>query len=493
MVSFEDLIKKIRDYNPDANFELVKRAYEFADIAHAGQKRLSGEPVIFHPLSVAESLADLRLDSVCLAAGLLHDVVEDTGVSLEELQKEFGEEVADLVNGVTKIGKIKLTGSSDEEFVENLRKMLLAMAKDLRVILIKLADRLHNMKTLRYLPAEKQKRISLETLEVYAPLSERLGIGEMKGELEDLAFPFVFPDEYNWLIDYSKPYYEQTEEFLKKAEKEAYKALAKGRIKAKIYSRKKHFYSLWRKLQRPEIDGDITEIYDLMAMRILVEKVRDCYAALGIIHSVWKPVPTVGISDFIAQPKPNGYRSLHTKVFSLRERILEIQIRTFQMHEEAENGIAAHWNYAMVKSKGMTDEKLEGGIFIPASTKKLSWVKQLVAWQNEVVDSQKFMEALKFDGLAHRIFVFSPKGDVFDLPASATPIDFAYAVHTQLGDEAEGAKVNGKMVSLDFKLKSGDMVEIIKKEGSKPSEKWLRFVVTQEAHRKILKNRRGGV
>jgi len=429
-------------------------------------------------------LADYRLDSASIAAGLLHDTVEDAGVTFSELEKEFGVEITNLVKGVTNISKIKLSGSSEEEFVENLRKMILAMAKDLRVVLIKLADRLHNMQTLRYLPDEKQKRISRETLEVYAPLADRLGMGNMKGALEDLAFPFLYPEDFKWVSDYSKPYYKNTEEFLVKATRVAYRRLVEEEVKAQISSRSKHLYSLWRKLLRPEIDKDISKVYDLVAMRVLVNDIKDCYAALGILHSIWKPVPAIGIRDFISQPKPNGYRSIHTNVFSLHERILEIQIRTFEMHEQAENGIAAHWFYTNAKGRGVNDAILEKGkIFAPGN--KLSWVKQLVAWQRQVVDSQEFMDSLRFDALAERIFVFSPHGDVFDLPSGATPIDFAYGVHTDLGDEADGAKVNGKLVSLDYKLKSGDMVEIIKKEGSKPSEGWLRFVVTNQAKRKI--------
>jgi len=429
-------------------------------------------------------LADYKMDTVSIIVGLLHDTVEDGGVSLLEIEKEFGTEVMRLVDGVTKVSAIKLRGSSDEAFVENLRKMILAMAKDLRVIIVKLCDRLHNMMTLQYLSEERQKRIARETLEMYAPLAERLGMGEMKGRLEDLAFPFVYPEEYKWLSEYSKPYYKKAEEFLKKATRTIYKDLAEEGIKAKISSRPKHLYSLWCKLERPEIAGDIDKVYDLVAMRILVGTIKDCYAALGTVHSIWKPVPSIGIRDYIAQPKPNGYRSIHTNVFSLRERILEIQIRTFEMHEEAENGVAAHWFYSSAKSKGISDQKLEkGNLFAPSE--KLSWVKQLVGWQKELVGSQEFVDALKFDGLAHRIFVFSPKGDVYDLPQNATPVDFAYCVHTKLGDETSGAKVNGKMVSLDHKLKSGDMVEIIKKEGIKPTEGWLDFVVTNMAKRKI--------
>lgn len=488
MAGLEELIAKIQDYNSEADFTLLKKAYEFAEVAHAGQKRLSGDPVITHPLAVAGILADYKLDTVSIVSALLHDTIEDSGISRKELLTEFGFEVAQIVDGVTKISQIRLRGSSEEAFVENLRKMLLAMAKDLRVILVKLADRLHNMRTLQFLPPEKQLKIAKSTLEIYAPLADRLGMGGIKGELEDLAFPYVYPKDYQWLVEYAKPYYKKAEDFLQKAERVIYKELAKENIRAKIFSRPKHLYSLWCKLLRPEINKEIEKVYDLAAMRILVETVKDCYAVLGIVHSIWKPFPCLGISDFIAQPKPNGYRSLHTKVFSLHERILEIQIRTFEMHKEAENGIAAHWYYVAEKSKGAADKKLESGVFAPGE--KLSWVKQLVSWQKEIVDSKEYLEALKFDALASRIFVFSPKGDVFDLPAGATPIDFAYAVHTDLGDEADGALVNGKMVSLGFKLKSGDMVQIIKKEGTKPSERWLRFVVTQTAKRKISQHLR---
>jgi len=480
------LLKKIKEYNPSANLDLIKKAYEFAEIAHAGQLRFSGDPVMEHLISVAEILAELKLDSISIVAGLLHDVIEDGGVTLEELKKEFGEEVSLLVNGVTKVGNLKLQGNREEEFVENLRKMILVMAKDLRVVFIKLADRLHNLKTLQYLPPEKQIRIARETLEVYAPLADRLGIGEMKGILEDLAFPYVYPEEYRILLKYSGPHYRKAEEFLKKATRVVYKALAREGIRAKISSRPKHIYSLWQKLKRPEINGDISKIHDLVAMRVLVETVQDCYAALGTVHSLWKPVPNLGVRDYIAQPKPNGYRSIHTNVFSLHERILEVQIRTFQMHEEAENGVAGHWYYASAKSKGVSTENLEkGNIFVPGE--KLSWVKQLVGWQKEIVESKEFMEALKFDALAHRIFVFSPKGDVYDLPVGATPVDFAYAVHTELGNAIDGARVNGKLVSLSSKLKSGDIVEVINKKKSQPSKKWLEFVVTRTAKKEIEK------
>lgn len=485
MQKIDKLINEIKKYNPNVNTELIIKAYEFAKTAHFGQKRLSGEDYITHPFAAAEILAKYRLDSTSIAVGFLHDTIEDTSVTYDDLVKEFGREIADLVNSVTRVSGIKFKGSSEEEFVENIRKMLLAMAKDLRVIIVKLADRLHNMETLRYLPKEKQLRIAKQTLEVYAPLSERLGIGEMKGDLEDYSFPYVYPEEYKFLVEYSRPHYYKAEGFLKNATAEISKKLSSEGIEAKVISRSKHLYSLWKKLNRPEIDKDINKIYDLVAMRILVDNIRDCYAVLGTVHSIWKPVPWIGVRDFIAQPKPNGYRSIHTNVFSLHKRILEIQIRTFQMHEEAENGIAAHWFYSGEKSRGASSEKLEKGNFMPGE--KLSWVKQLVSWQDQLVDSKEFIKALKFDGLASRIFVFSPKGDVYDLPFGATPVDFAYAVHSKLGNETAGAKVNGRMAGLDYKLKSGDLVEILKKGGNKPTEGWLDFVVTNLARRQISK------
>ncbi len=486
MTDSKQLITKIKDYNPKADFKLLEKALEFSLISHEGQFRASGEPYFSHPFQTAMILADFKMDLTSVVVGLLHDTVEDGGVSLLEIEKEFGKEVADLVDGVTRVSNVKLRGSSEERFVENLRKIILAMSRDLRVIMVKLCDRLHNMMTLQYLSEERQRKIAKETLEMYAPLAERLGMGELKGRLEDLAFPYLYPEEYQDLVETSKPYFKKAEDFLVKASREVYKELAKENIRAKVMYRPKHLYSLWCKLQRLEIAGDIDKVYDLVAMRVLVEDVKQCYAALGIIHSMWKPVPWIGIRDFIALPKPNGYRSIHTNVFSLHERILEIQIRTFEMHDQSENGVAAHWFYAAEKSKKTSDAKLQQGqTFAP--DEKLSWVKQLVAWQKEMVDTKEFVDALKFDGLAARIFVFSPNGDVFDLPSGATPVDFAYAVHSDLGDQTIGAKVNGKMVGLDFKLKSGDMVEILKKEGTKPTRGWLDFVVTNLARKNIIK------
>lgn len=482
---FEELLEKIKNYNTTADLTLVKKAFDFAKKAHAEQKRLSGEDFLIHPLSVAEILIDWRLDTGSIVAGLLHDVIEDGGAKLEKLEKEFGQETVDLVNGVTKIGEIKLRGTSEDVFVENLRKMIVVMAHDLRVVLIKLADRYHNLQSLYVLPLEKQKRIAKETLEVYAPLAERLGMGEIKGRLEDLAFPYAFPEEYKWVEDYAFPYYRQTDEYLQKVKKEVLSTLMKKNIKAKVHGRAKHLYSLYKKLCRPEYEKDITKVYDLMALRIIVVTIEECYIALGIIHNLYKPVPSVGVRDFIAQPKPNGYQSIHTNVFA-QGRIIEIQIRTKKMHEQAENGIASHWYYTKQKMKKVDDTQVEAGFFAP--TQKMSWVKELVQWQQELVGSKDFLESLKFDALHHRIFIFSPKGDVFDLPADSTPVDFAYAVHSNLGDKCCGAKVDGKMVSLDFKLKSGQMVEIlIDKNKKKPSIDWLEFVMTHSARNKIAK------
>jgi len=485
---FNQLLKKIKSYHPQADLSLLKKAYDFASKVHQEQKRLSGEPFFFHPLSVAEVLADWRLDTGSIVAGLLHDVVEDGGVKKEKLEKEFGQDIAQLVDGVTKIGEIKLRGAAKDFFVENLRKMIVVMAHDLRVVLIKLADRYHNLQTLHVLPVVKQKRIAHETLEVYAPLAERLGIGEMKGRLEDLAFPYAFPEEYQWVKDFAWPYYQQTEDYIQKLKKEILDVLAKKEIQAEVRGRAKHLYSLYKKLSRPEINKEISQVHDLMALRIIVKTIEDCYLVLGIIHQFYKPVPSVGVRDFIAQPKPNGYQSIHTNVFA-QGKIVEIQIRTKKMQEEAENGIVAHWYYSQQKYKKVDDSQLEKGFFAP--TEKMSWVKELVQWQQELVDSQEFLNSLKFDALSHRIFVFSPRGDVFDLPAEATPVDFAYLVHSELGDQCRGAKVNGRIVPLDFHLKSGQMVEIlVNKNKKKPSQDWLNFVITQQARRKIAKHYR---
>jgi GTP diphosphokinase / guanosine-3',5'-bis(diphosphate) 3'-diphosphatase len=461
---------------------MYQKALDFATLAHHGQKRLSGEDFITHPVAVAQTLSDWHLDDTAIIAGLLHDTVEDGGATREDLVKEFGEDVARIVEGVTKITKIHLKGSNEEQFVENLRKMILVMAQDLRVVLVKLADRLHNMQTLKYLSSESQIENAKETLEIYAPLADRLGMGEIKGQLEDLAFPFVYPEDYKWLSEVEGKNLANAQNNLDKIKKEILKAANTKEIT--VQSRIKHMYSLYRKLLRPDINKDLSKIFDLVALRILVNSVEDCYKILGIVHGLYRPIPYLGVRDYIANPKPNGYRSIHTSVFGPNGFVAEVQIRTREMHSEAEMGVAAHWQYAEVKSKSISNEKLHNF----RGKTKLDWVKQLASWQNEMTNTEEYIQALKFDALRHRNLVFSPIGDVYDLPIGATPIDYAYAVHTKLGHQANGAKVNGKMVPLSYQLVNGDVVEIIvDQKRSKPSHEWLNFVVTTKARQEIAK------
>ncbi len=477
------------------DIKVIDKAWNFAKLAHWGQIRKTGEPFVLHALEVGRKLYEWKLDTETIVAGILHDTVEDGGAKREDISKEFGEEVAALVDGVTKISDIKLRGSKSTEFIENLRKMFLAMAKDLRVVLVKLADRLHNMRTLYAVDEIKRRRIAEETLEIYAPLAERLGMGQLKADLDDLAFPYVYPQEYKKVKEESKPYYKDAEEHIEKMKRMLLRSSAKYNLKCSISGRKKHLYSLWKKMERPDIGWDFEKIHDIVAMRVLVENTTDCYTALGIVHNLFKPVPHIGISDFIAQPKPNGYRSIHTKVFGVSGGITEIQIRTYEMHREAEYGIAAHWAYSNVKlKKGISEEKLEKLSF-DKSISKLAWVKQLADWQKEIKDRGEYLNAVRFDTLSERIFVFSPKGDVYDLPIGATPVDFAYAVHTGLSGYIKGTKVNSKIVPLDYRLKSGDVVDIIKNKNYKPpSRGWLDFVKTTQAKREIEKSlRKDGV
>ena len=480
---FKNLLKEAKKAGIEINN--IREAFEFAKVAHEGQKRLTGEDFVYHPLEVAKTIISWKLDNVSVIAALLHDTVEDNpNVSLSEIEQKFGHEVCMIVDGVTKVTDIRLRGSKEEQFTENLRKMLLVMAKDLRVVFVKLADRFHNMKTLYALSLAKQKENSLETLEIYAPLAERLGFGGLKGELEDLAFKYAYPKEFNILLKESHPHMKNAyhDVGLMKTNLKL-KLMAEG-LKVDVHGRKKHLYSLWKKLLRDEVGGDYTKINDIVALRILVEDISACYKALGLVHSLYKPVPYIGISDFIAQPKPNGYRSIHTKVFGPRKRIVDVQIRTQEMHREAEFGVVAHWAYSERKGKMNSDHELEkkGVVVIP----KLSWIRQLVRWQEELKGTKEFLEACRFEVFQHRNFIFSPKGDVFDLPLGATPVDFAYEVHSDLGDFIKGAKVNGKVVPLSYQLKSGQLVEIIKsKNKRKPSRDWLSFVVTGTARRKI--------
>lgn len=472
-----DLLQKILEgpggkRNPD----VVEKAYKFAEKAHTGQKRLSNEDYITHPLHVAYFLADLGLDATTISAGLLHDVLEDTNITLEELKKEFGKDTAFLVEGVTKLKRIDKIANKEEGahrgHFESLKKMFFATAEDIRVILIKLADKYHNMETLKFMTKPDQKRVALETLEIYAPVAARLGMGRLKGQLEDLAFPYVYPKEYSWLLKKVKEKYADRTSYIERTKPVIKKYLKNAEIPlSDLHSRVKHYYSLYQKLKRKDMDLD--KIHDLVAMRVIVPDIKSCYEALGVIHKHYKPLPGL-IKDYIALPKPNGYQSLHTTIFCEKGRIVEVQIRTEHMHDYAENGIAAHWAYS------------EGGKIKPivANTKEVEWVSQLKKYLEESRTGEG-LSNLKIDFFKNRIFAFTPKGDVKDLPEGATPVDFAYAIHTDLGHATKGAKINGKIVSLDYELKNGDVVEIIKGKEKKPSFDWLKIVKTAMAKKSI--------
>lgn len=480
-----ELKRKIKLYNKKCNFELVDKAWKFAKLAHHGQKRASGASYYTHSLRTAEKLVNWKLDSTSVIVGLLHDTVEKGGATRNDVKDAFGEEIAYLVDGVSEVSKIELKGSDEEVFVENLRKMFLAMAKDIRVVIVRLAERYHNMETLNYMDKEHQKKISKETLEIFAPLAERLGMGEVKGGLEDLVFPYLYPEEHKKVVERSKKYFANNKSRIDMMKRKITRGLAKEKIKATISSRAKHNYSLWTKLERPGIEWDFDKIYDIIAFRVLVDGIEDCYTALGIVHKIYSP-SSLGTKDYIANPKPNGYQSIHTRVIGEQSHITEIQIRTHEMHEQAEFGVAAHWAYTDVKKKAKIHDDDLGKKGVEAKADKLKWVKELAKWQKEIVDSDEFLEAVKFDALSERIYVFSPKGDVYDLPLHASPIDFAYAVHTDLGNYIKGVRVNGKQVSLNKKLHSGDIVEIIKSKNlKKPSHSWVDYVVTTTAKRKI--------
>lgn len=469
MMRLNDILEEVSLYIPDGNLDLIKKAYIFSARAHKGQVRLSGEPYLSHPLEVAGILAKLKLDVITISAGLLHDTIEDTLTTYDELQKYFGEEIAMLVDGVTKIGRMSFH-SRHEEQAENFRKMILAMAKDIRVILIKLADRLHNMRTLEFMEKEKQELIAQETLDIYAPLAHRLGIFSIKSELEDLSLRFLKPDVYYDLAKKVMEKKREREKFIEEAKKIISLKLEEYGIKAEITGRPKHFYSIYQKMVTQNLDFD--QVYDLLALRIIVNTVRECYEVLGIIHSLWKPIPG-RIKDYIAIPKANMYQSLHTTVVGPYGKRLEIQIRTEDMHRVAEYGIAAHWKY---KEGKVTDSRDEA---------RFTWLRQLLEWQRELKDPAQFMETLKVDLFPEEVFVFTPKGDVKALPRGSTPIDFAYAIHTELGHHCQGAKVNGRIVPLKYELKSGDMVEIIASPTAKPSKDWLKIVKTSRAKTRI--------
>jgi GTP pyrophosphokinase len=466
-MTIADLVAKVQKYDPTLDGPWLERVYEVADRAHEGQRRASGESYIAHPLAVADILADLELDPPTIAAALLHDVVEDTVITNEEVAKQFGTEIATLVDGVTKLTRIPYQSKEDAQ-VENLRKMFLAMAKDIRVIIIKLADRLHNMRTLASLPPAKQQSIARETLEIYAPIAHRLGIWRVKWDLEDLALRYLDPDAYREIAERVAKKRAERETAVEHVITDLRANFDAVGLKADTTGRPKHFYSIHKKMLKGR---DFSTIYDLTAVRVIVESVKDCYGALGVVHAMWKPLPG-RFKDYIAMPKPNMYQSLHTTVVGPGGDPLEVQIRTWDMHRTSEYGIAAHWRY---KEGGKEDDHEQ----------KLTWLRSLLEWQNDMRDSRTFMENLKLDLFDTQVFIFSPKGDVFSMPSAATPLDFAYHVHTDVGHHCVGAKVNGKIVPLEYQLKNGDIIEILTNKASKPSLDWLAIVRTGSAKHKI--------
>ena len=476
VVTIEEFFEQVKGYLNDAQIDYVRKAYILAADAHKEQRRKSGEPYIIHPIGVASILAGLQMDEYTLAAAFLHDVVEDTEYTYDDIRNIFGGVVANLVDGVTKLGKIAYISKEDRQ-IENYRKMFLAMARDIRVVLIKLADRLHNMRTMKYMPAHKQQSISRETLEIYAPLAHRLGIHTIKWELEDLAFRYMEPDIYYTLVEQVKTKRREREAMIFEAMDEMRDSLEKANIKCEIQGRPKNFYSIHKKMLRDH--KELNEIYDLLAIRVLVDSVKDCYGTLGIVHSMWRPIPG-RFKDYVAVPKSNMYQSLHTTVLSAGGQPLEIQIRTFEMHRISEYGIAAHWRY---KESGGSKPATGSDKGFDA---KLSWVRQLLEWHQDMNDSNDFVNAVKMDIFADEVFVFTPRGDVIDLPVGCCPIDFAYRIHTDVGNRCVGAKVNGRIVPLDFKLSNGDIVEVItSKQANGPSRDWINIVGASDTRNKI--------
>ncbi len=470
MIRFEDLLDKVRGYSPDADLELLRKAYVFSALEHKGQIRHSGEPYLVHPLEVADILADMKLDPVCIAAGLLHDVVEDTLTTPEKIREHFGEDVAHIVEGVTKIGAIPFS-STEERQAENFRKMLLAMVDDIRVILVKLADRLHNMRTLQHMADDKRVRIAQETLDIYAPIANRLGMSRIKNELEELSFRYLEPAAFQTLQVRVDAKRQPTQGMIEQLANDIRAKLSEAQVPVmSIDGRVKRLYSIWLKLKAQKID--LEQVYDFVALRVVTPSVKDCYAALGIIHQTWSPVPG-RIKDFIAMPRPNGYQSLHTSVISDRGFPFEVQIRTEEMHRLAEEGIAAHWKYKEGRVGAQRDEQY------------FQWLRQLLEWQQEVRDPQEFLSNLKIDLYPEEVYTFTPRGTVKVLPKGSTAIDFAYAIHTDVGHQCVGARVNGRMVPLRTRLKNGDIVEIVRNAAHKPSRDWLNFAVTSRARNKI--------
>ena len=469
MVRLDDIVEKVKAYNPEANVDLLRKAYVFSAKVHKGQIRLSGEPYLSHPMEVAGLLADMRLDEATIAAGILHDTVEDTHTTLEEIREIFGKDIAHLVDGVTKIGRFQFSSKAIEQ-AENFRKMILAMAKDIRVVLIKLADRLHNMRTLEPIHPDKRKAIAQETLDIYAPLANRFGIGWMKSELEDLSLKYLEPKIYQEILGKLREKRVETERYIKEVRDIIAKKLETNGLKGRVSGRVKHIYSIYRKMEKQGMD--FNKVHDLLAFRIIVGTIKECYEALGIIHSAWKPMPG-RFKDYIAMPKANMYQSLHTTVIGPYGERIEVQIRTEEMHRIAEEGIAAHWMYK------------EGKVPDGKEDKRFAWLRQILEWQQDLKDPREFLESVKGDLFPEEVYVFTPKGDVKELPRGSTPVDFAYSIHTEVGNRCAGAKVNGRMVSLRYQLKNGDVVEIETSPNAHPSKDWLKFVKTSRARAKI--------
>src|SRR5688572_270838 len=468
-IRFEDIYETVRRHHPSADLELLRKAYIFSAVEHKGQTRASGEPYLVHPLEVAAVLAEMRMDPACVAVGLLHDVLEDTLTEPKRIEEYFGPDVLHIVEGVTKISKIPFS-TSEERQAENFRKLLLAMVDDIRVILVKLADRLHNMRTLQHLPPERQVRIGRETMDIYAPLAGRLGMSKIKNELEDLSFQYLEPESYRDLTVRVAEKRKRATEFIERIKGVVAEKLATAGLDAALEGRIKRLYSIHQKLRRQRIDID--QVYDFVALRIVVPTIPDCYAALGVLHNLWRPVPG-RIKDFIAMPRPNGYQSLHTSVIGDEGYPFEVQIRTCEMHRIAEEGIAAHWKY----KEGRTGYNKDDQAF--------AWLRQLLEWQQEVKDPHEFLNSLKLDLYPEEVYCFTPAGEVKTLPRGATPVDFAYSVHTEVGHQCVGARVSGKMVPLRYKLKNGDIVEILTAAGHHPSRDWLSFTVTNKARSKV--------
>ncbi|SBV93649.1 GTP pyrophosphokinase [uncultured delta proteobacterium] len=469
MIRIQDILDTIAAYNPEADLALVQKAYVYAAAAHAGQTRLSGEPYLSHPLEVANSLAHLRLDEASIVAGLLHDTVEDTKATIEEIEEEFGEEVADIVDGVTKISLMSFE-TKEEQQAENIRKMILAMSEDIRVLIVKLADRLHNMRTLNFQKTHKQKLISQETMDIYAPLANRLGLHRIKLDLEELSFRYLKPDAYAHISEWLEKHRADDEEYIDDVINVLKNILEQNEVKAVIKGRIKHPYSIYHKMVAQNLTMD--EMHDIIAFRVIVADLKDCYAALGLVHAEWRPVPG-RFKDYISMPKANMYQSLHTTVIGPRNERMEVQIRTDEMDRLAENGLASHWLYK------------EGGRVRAKDVRQFTWLREMLDWQKMESDSREFLRSLRFDLFKDEIYVFTPKGEVKELPEEATPVDFAYQIHTQVGNTCVGAKVNGKLVPLSAKLHSGDMVEIITDSHRHPSRDWLKFVKTAKARTRI--------